>query len=285
MINFKPCYARLEREGYVDMNTFQRGYVLALLTGGLVSGCATIGDVAAPALDPMLESAAVQQYSEMTKNAAPKTDPEYVRVKGIADRIIAAVASYETEVSEQDREFSFQSARDFPWEVNLLQDDQKNAFAMPGGKIAVFTGILPVAQDDDGLAAIMGHEVAHALLRHGRQRVLQNVSTSGGVTVAGALFGLSPEVIKYAGMGANVGLLLPWSRGHESEADRLGLALATIAGYEPGASVGVWERMQAGSEGAPPEFLSTHPSHATRIANLTRLAPEYRERYAKYILK
>ncbi len=254
-----------------------------LLVAMTVAGCTTIGNVAAPALDPMLESQAEEQYSQLVKSGSvPQDDAEYKRVRAVADRIIAAVDTYEKDVSEEDRIFNFDSASDFDWEMNLLNSDQKNAFVMPGGKIAIYNGILPVAKTDDGLAAIMGHEVAHALLRHGRERVVKNIGVSAALSIGQGATGASTELMKLAGMGANLGLILPWSRGDESEADELGLVLATIAGYEPDAAVGVWERMAEESKGAPPEFLSTHPSHETRISNLSSLAPKYREQFSKY---
>jgi len=256
--------------------------ILLLSLCGL-AGCTTIGNVAAPALDPMLESKAQEQYDELIKSGTvPHEDPEYRRVNAVAERIIAAVKTYETVVSEDDRIFKFDSSSEFDWEMNLLNSDQKNAFVMPGGKIAIYNGILPIADSDDGLAAIMGHEVAHALMRHGRERVVKNMGASVTLSVIQGVSGASADMMKFAGMGMNVGLILPWSRGDESEADELGLVLATIAGYEPGAAVGVWERMAEESKSATPEFFSTHPSHDTRISNLTELAPKYREQFSKY---
>lgn len=254
-----------------------------LITITVSSGCTTIGNVAAPALDPMLESKADEQYSKLVETGAvSQNNAEYKRVKAITDRIIAAVATYESDVSDDDKIFSFESASNFDWEMNLLKSDDKNAFVMPGGKIAVYNGILPIAKDNDGLAAILGHEVAHALMRHGRERVVKNIGVSAALSIGAGASGASAELVRLAGMGANVGLILPWSRGDEIEADELGLVLSTIAGYEPQAAVGVWQRMAEASKGSPPEFLSTHPSHETRINNLSDLAPKYREQFQKY---
>jgi len=257
------------------------GVVLAAIVG--LTACATVGNVAAPALDPMLESQAIEQYSKMVDNGALSTDDaDYKRVRAVADRIIAAVSVYENDVATDDQIFRFESSTNFNWEVNVFDSDQKNAFVMPGGKMAVYKGILPVAKDDDGLAAIVGHEVAHALLRHGRERVVKRMGVSGALSILGGASGASTEVLQLAGMGANVGLLLPWSRGDETEADELGLVLATIAGYEPSAAVGVWQRMSEDGGSAQPEFLSTHPSHDSRISNLSSLAPKYREQFSRY---
>jgi len=248
------------------------------------------GNIAAPAIDPMLESQAAVQYTTLTRGqrSLRKNDPEYQRVKAIAERIIQAVDVYEDKVPASEKIFMFPSASTFKWEVNVIQQNQKNAFVMPGGKIAVYTGILPIAANDDGLAAIMGHEVAHALLRHGRERVVKNI----GLQVAMQQLGQrssdlrnNPQLLQYAGMGMNVGLLLPWSRGDETEADELGLILATLAGYDADAAVDVWKRMQSSGGQQPPEFMSTHPSHSSRIDNLSHLAPRYEGQYQKYALR
>ncbi|MGI0026016.1 MAG: M48 family metallopeptidase, partial [Nitrososphaera sp.] len=167
-------------------------------------------------------------------------------------------------------------AKQFEWEVNVIKDDKTmNAFALPGGKIAVYTGIFPIARNEAGLAAIMGHEVVHALARHGGERMSQGLLTQLGLEAANialASQGASQIVMQSAmaalGVGANVGVLLPFSRAHESEADYIGLLLAAQAGYDPREAVRVWERMEQVSKGQPAEFLSTHPSHGTRISQL-----------------
>ena len=271
---------------------------LTALTGCSTSGVLNaigkpfeaVGDLAGPALDPMLEGQAASQYAALTTQAGrlPSNDPQFRRVRAVAERIVKAVQVYQTSVPEADRTFKFDATDSFQWEVNVIPSQEKNAFAMPGGKMAVYTGILPIAENDDGLAAIMGHEVAHALLRHGRERVVKQI----GISVALQMLESrssdvreNPQLLALAGMGANVGLMLPWSRGDETEADELGLALATIAGYDPAGAVGVWQRMKAASQGQPPEFMSTHPSHDTRIQNLSRLAPKYQARYQKYAIR
>lgn len=160
------------------------------------------------------------------------------------------------------------SAKDFKWEVAVIKDDgTKNAFALPGGKIAVYTGIFPVADNESGLAAIMGHEVVHALARHGSERMSQGVLAQIGLvgaSIAMGTQGFSPVTSQAAmtalGVGTQVGVLLPFSRAHESEADYIGLLLAADAGYDPQEAVRVWQRMQQSSDGKQPqEFLSTHP--------------------------
>ncbi|PRP66387.1 M48 family metallopeptidase [Nonlabens agnitus] len=178
----------------------------------------------------------------------------------------------------------------YEWEYNLINDDQVNAWAMPGGKIAFYTGILPIAQSETGVAVIMGHEVAHALANHGGQRMrasqLQQLGAVG-LAVGGVVSGTSSQTMgilnQAYGLGSQYGAILPFSRAQESEADKIGLVLTAIAGYDPDEGARLWERMKANSGGqAPPEFLSTHPSNDTRIANLRQLAPVAKKEAAKY---
>ena len=163
---------------------------------------------------------------------------------------------------------------DFPWEVNLIDAPEVvNATAWPGGKVAVYTGILPVCETETGLAVVIGHEIAHAVARHGTERV----SRQSGVDVlisefAGDYAGLAQEL-----SGLVVGL--PWSRSFETEADEIGLIYMARAGYDPQESVRFWKRMDELSSGAPPEFLSTHPAHATRVSNLKEWMPRARKEY------
>ncbi|MCX5728349.1 MAG: M48 family metallopeptidase [Nitrospirae bacterium] len=170
-------------------------------------------------------------------------------------------------------------AQKFQWEVIVIKDDKTmNAFALPGGKIAVYTGIFPVARTEAGLAAVLGHEVVHALARHGAERMSQGQLTDAVLQMAGAAGGkgmLSQAAMAALGAGAQVGVLLPFSRKHESEADYIGILLAADAGYDPRESVSLWERMEQLSRGGgPSEFLSTHPSNETRIDQLKKWMPE-----------
>lgn len=177
---------------------------------------------------------------------------------------------------------------DYKWEYKLIESDQVNAWCMPGGKIAFYTGILPIAQNETGVAAIMGHEVAHALANHGQQRMSSGMlQQAGGVAVAVATGNESAENramwMQAYGLGSSVGLALPFSRGHETEADKIGLYLMSIAGYNPDEAAELWKRMKANSGGqAPPEFLSTHPSNDSRIQNLQALVPKAKEEAKKF---
>lgn len=170
-------------------------------------------------------------------------------------------------------------AKKFDWEVSVIKNDKTmNAFALPGGKIAVYTGIFPVAKNEAGLAAILGHEVTHALARHGGERMSQGIAAQVavvGLTLGAASQGINPQIAELAGGSlANFGFILPYSRKHESEADYIGLLLAADAGYDPHEAVRVWQRMQEMSKSQPPEFLSTHPNHGTRIKQLESWMPE-----------
>jgi len=217
-----------------------------------------------------------QAYSQVKSDPKVRLsqDPREIEpVKRVAARIIeAAKRSKYAEVAQQ-----------FQWEITVIKDDKMmNAFALPGGKIAVYTGIFPVAKTEAGLAAVMGHEVVHALARHGPERMSQGQLTHAALQVAGAAIGVSggnpllgQAAMAALGAGAQVGVLLPFSRSHESEADYIGILLAAEAGYDPRESVHLWERMEQLSSGSDPsEFLSTHPGHETRIEQLKKWMPE-----------
>lgn len=171
--------------------------------------------------------------------------------------------------------------KDYQWEFHVIEDAQVNAFCLPGGKVAVYTGMLPVARDDDGLAAVLGHEVSHAIARHGGERMSQSVLVQSGlVATQVALANRDPLVVQSVtallGAGASVGLMLPWSRAQESEADHLGLIYMAEAGYPPRAARDLWVRMSELYRGSSrqPEWLSTHPSEATRVAQIEAWLPE-----------
>lgn len=176
----------------------------------------------------------------------------------------------------------------YQWEYKLVESKDVNAWCMPGGKIVFYTGILPICKTDAGIACVMGHEVSHALANHGQQRMSAGLLQQlGGVGVAAATGGKSEETQQLAmtayGAATQFGGMLPFSRAHETEADQIGLLLMAIAGYNPDESVAFWERMSASSGGnKPPEFMSTHPADATRIANLRALIPQVKAEAAKF---
>ena len=217
-----------------------------------------------------------QAYAQVKSDPKmrPSQDPREIEpVKRVAARIVEAAK----------RSKYAEMAKQFQWEVTIIKDDKTaNAFALPGGKMAVYTGIFPMAKTEAGLAAVMGHEVVHALARHGAERMSQGQLTNATMQVVGAAAGaaggggmLGQAAMAALGVGAQVGVLLPFSRKHESEADYIGILLAADAGYDPRESVALWERMgQMSGGGAPSEFMSTHPSHETRIEQLKQWMPE-----------
>ncbi|MBI1353129.1 MAG: M48 family metalloprotease [Acidobacteria bacterium] len=167
----------------------------------------------------------------------------------------------------------------FEWDFNLIDSDQANAFCLPGGKVAVYTGILPIAQNPDGLAVVMGHEIAHAIARHGAERIAhQKLVQIGSMAATYALSDMDYQtqnmVMGALGVGAQYGVLLPFSREHESEADYMGLIYAARACFDPTEAPALWQRMGEASGGQPAEFLSTHPSHETRVRQFDEWMPE-----------
>ena len=252
-----------------------------LCLGMTIAGCATNPYTHRHQLEliPASQEQAmgVQAYSQVLHDPKVRIshDPREVEpVKRVADRIIEAAKS----------SLYAETAKQFDWEVSVIKDDKtQNAFALPGGKIAVYTGIFPVAQNEAGLAAILGHEVTHALARHGGERMSQGVVSQAAVvaaTLGAATQGINPQIAQLAGGAlAQYGVILPYSRAHESEADHIGLLLAADAGYDPHEAVHVWQRMERMSRSQPPQFLSTHPSHSTRITQIEEWMPEAMTHY------
>ena len=214
-----------------------------------------------------IEQAAKQQYAKMMQEAsaqkalAPPNHPQLQRLRGIAQRIIPHAVAWNPR------------AKDWQWEVNLIGSKQINAFCMPGGKIAFYTGILEQLQlTDDEVAMIMGHEMAHALREHARERMGKSAATSIGAGLLSQLFGLGDVGQTVAGYGVQL-LNLRFGREDESEADLVGMELGARAGFNPRAGITLWQKMGAANMGAPPQWLSTHPAGATRIADMERTLP------------
>ncbi|WP_431049081.1 M48 family metallopeptidase [Roseateles sp. L2-2] len=222
-----------------------------------------------------VEAAAQKQYAQMMQQAqaqkalAPANHPQVVRLRAIAQRIIPFAGAWNTR------------AQQWRWEVNLIGSRELNAFCMPGGKIAFYYGILQQLQlSDDEVAMIMGHEMAHALREHARERMGKNMATNGAIQLGAAIFGLGDLGRGVANIGGQL-LSLTFSREDESEADLVGMELAARAGYDPHAGVTLWEKMGKASKGAPPQFLSTHPSGPTRIRDIERTLPRVQNLYAR----
>lgn len=212
----------------------------------------------------------LDSYQQILSKAKVSSDPRVVeQVTRVGRRIAEATGR-----------------ADYQWEFKVIEDAQVNAFCLPGGKVAVYTGMLPVARDDAGLAAVLGHEVAHAIARHGGERMSQQLAVQGATlaTTQTLLAGRDPATVQLVsaalGAGATVGLLLPWSRAQESEADHLGLIYMAKAGYHPRAARDLWVRMGEASRGREPyEFLSTHPLPETRITQIEGWIPEALKHY------
>lgn len=213
-----------------------------------------------------IEQASAQQYQEILaearRNNALNPDPrQLARVRAITNRLIAQTAVFRPDAPRWN------------WEVNVLRSDQLNAWCMAGGKIAIYSGLIEQLQlTDDEIAAVLGHEIAHALREHARERVSRAMATGLGISVAGAVLGVGEVGQDLMSSVARVTFELPHSRLHETEADRIGVELAARAGYDPRAAISLWDKMSTRSTAAPPQWLSTHPGHAERKRELTAAA-------------
>ena len=211
-------------------------------------------------------------YRQVLSEAqAIDSGPEAEMVKRVATRLAAATGA---------------AGNGFDWQESLIRDEKVNAFCLPGGKIVVYTGILPVTENDAGLATVLGHEMAHATSRHGAQRVLQqNLAQTAMTGIAVSLsdmdYNKQRAVMGALGAGTQFGVLMPFGREHESEADHIGLIYMARAGYDPQESIRFWERMERQNEAQPPELLSSHPSHGHRIQQLQSWLPQAEEEYQK----
>ena len=230
--------------------------------------------------DSELATMSYQEYSQVLKKSKLSTDMVKVNmVRRVGQRIATASEQLLNEKGQGE------DVRNYKWEFNLIEDDKTvNAWCMPGGKVAVYTGLLPISQDENGLAVVMGHEVAHAIAKHGNERMSQGLLTQFGaiglsLALAGNPGATSNIFMQAYGVGTQVGFLLPYSRVHESEADHIGLILMAKAGYDPRGAIVLWQRMNAKGGSRPPEFLSTHPAPESRIRNIESLIPEAMQYY------
>lgn len=225
--------------------------------------------------DNQMLSMSFQQYGDFLKSnkeSTNKTQTEMVKRVGV--KVADAVTRY-----FQEKNLSSQ-LNGYAWEFHLIESDEANAWCMPGGKVVVYTGILPVTKDETGLAVVMGHEIAHAIAKHGNERMSQAMLQQlGGLALSKAIESKPAETqgifMAAYGIGSQLGVLLPFSRVQESEADHLGIIFMAMAGYDPNLAVDFWQRMLAANKGnEPPEFLSSHPSNQTRIDEIKKELPE-----------
>ena len=192
------------------------------------------------------------------------------RLQRISNRLVGQVSVYRADAAK------------WQWEVHTIKSNELNAFVVPGGKIMFYSGIIDrLKLTDDEIAAIMGHEISHALREHSRERLSRQYATQTGIGVAASIFGLSQGQADLANVAGDLGLSRPHSRTQESEADQIGLELMARAGYNPQASITLWQKMQSASQGEPPQFLSTHPTSNARIAQLQALMPKVMPLYQK----
>ncbi|TAH48845.1 MAG: M48 family peptidase [Betaproteobacteria bacterium] len=266
------------------MKTLLRNLVTVVLAAMVTIACQTVQTTAGGAVGvdraqmmmvsaQEVEQASRQQYQQMVaeahgKNALDRDAAQVRRVRDIVARLTAQVGAFRPD------------AMRWPWEVHVFSSNELNAWCMAGGKMAIYTGLIGrLNLSDDEIAAVMGHEIAHALREHAREKVSKSMATGIGVSVAGALLGVGSVGQDLMGAVAKVSFELPNSREYEMEADRMGVELAARAGYDPRAAVTLWNKMASASNGGPPQWLSTHPSHATRQRELieysARVMPLY----------
>ena len=249
----------LSMQKYISFNE-----ILMIITLVVIVACATVpgtGKKIFVITSPQQENAlGLQAFNEIKQKEKVSTNPRWNQIIQRVGRRIAA-----------------QAPVNFDWEFKIIESDQKNAFCLPGGKVAFYTGIFPVLQNEAAMAMVMGHEVAHAVARHAGQRMSQAQVTGIGMALTSALAFKNNKnrglILGALGIGAQVGIALPFSRSHETEADKMGLVYAAKAGYDPREAAKLWARMGAASGGkSPPEFLSTHPASSRRVQNLRVLA-------------
>jgi predicted Zn-dependent protease len=224
-------------------------------------------------------SLSIENYNEVLSQSALSSNASYRQsVNRVGKRIAKSVESYLKEIGREEL------INGYNWEFNVLKEDALNAWCMPGGKIVFYDGIMPICEDDNGVAVVMAHEVAHAIAKHSNERMTQQMALQmGGMAVSQALNEKTEETKELAmlafGAGAQLGVVLPYSRNHEKEADELGLYFMAMAGYNPKEAPLFWERMMVAGQSSVPEFLSTHPDPQNRINHLNRIMPKALEYY------
>ena len=260
------------------MNIFQQRPVIALLFTALLIGCSKVPITGRKQLNLLPESEMMSmslvQYHDFLQATPPlqPTDQRVAMVKRVGERLATSATMFLKEHGESDR------VADFNWEFNVVDDPTVNAWCMPGGKVVVYSGLLPVTGDEASLALVMGHEIAHAIARHGNERMSQGLAVQGAGMTLQVLASEKPSMtndlfLQAYGVGSQLGMLA-YSRTQESEADKMGLVFMAMAGYDPRVAPAFWQRMSAQGGAKPPELLSTHPSDERRIADLEAYMPE-----------
>jgi predicted Zn-dependent protease len=257
-------------------------FVLLFAVAMVMTSCATVPVTGRQGIhlvpDSEMTQLSLASYQKLIEESTlSQNTSEVNRLRNVGRRLAQATEAYLSELGVAHQPYQ--------WEYNLIESDQANAFCMPGGKIGVYTGILPIAQNDAGLAVVMGHEIAHAIAKHGNERMSQNMIVEmGGQALSVALRnqpGLTQSIFKQSyGLAGQTGVLLPYSRLHETEADRIGMIIMARAGYDPRETVVFWERMSSGDSSRPPGFLSTHPSPWKRIEQINSYMPEALSHYS-----
>lgn len=260
--------------------------ILSLLVAGLILySCATVPVTGRRQLSLVPNSEILplsyDQYQQVLKENKLSNNKEWsAMVKNVGRKIQGAVEQYMKQKGLSDQ------LDGYSWEFNLIESETVNAWCMPGGKVAFYTGIMPICKDEKGVAVVMGHEIAHAIANHGRERMSEGLVAQLGLSSLSAALGQNPTMtqqllLQSVGVGTQLGMLA-FSRTHESEADQIGLIFMAMAGYDPHEAPKFWERMEAQSSGQrPPEFLSTHPHPDTRIEDLRKQIPEAMKYYKK----
>ncbi len=231
--------------------------------------------------ESMLQNMSLTEYKKViTAGPLSKNTTDVNRIKNIGSNVSVAIATYLKSHNGQSR------LDGVNWEFNLIESNLENAWCMPGGKVAFYSGLLPLCKDDNGIAVVMGHEIAHAIARHGNERMSQQMLLqTGQITLALAMQSKPQETQKLFmtayGIGTEVGLALPYSRMHESEADKMGLIFMAMAGYDPKTAIDFWKRMSQAGGQKPPQILSTHPSDEKRIKDLQDFMPQALKYYNK----
>lgn len=266
------------------MKTYFKTLFFVVIASVVVTACSSVPVTGRKQLNiipsSQMMSMSYQQYDDFLKSNKLSTNAQQTQmIKTVGAKIKTAVETY-------FRQQGMSSELDgYSWEFNLIESPEANAWCMPGGKVVFYTGILPITKDETGVAVVMGHEIAHAVAEHGNERMSQSLITElGGTALAVALQEKPAETqqlwLTAYGIGSQVGVMLPFSRLHESEADRMGLIFMAMAGYNPNDAVSFWQRMADMKNGqSPPEFLSTHPSDATRIRQIKSWLPEAMKYY------